>query len=233
MKQLILFSFILCFTAVGSYAQSIYDIQNAVDFFKLHRSDSGDYKNVLDESDIEGTPFLNDEFIEGTIYTYQKVQFNDIPLRYNIYNDELEFQTPDKQILALTTPEIVEKAVIGENSCSYIPYQSGKKMKNGFFIVLAEGDVNLYSRPIVLFQKAKEAAAYKEPEPAKFVERPNEYYLRVGMDAAEKIESKKDLVNFFSDHQEEIEAFIKNNKVKMGKEETLISLTKYYNSLPD
>ena len=231
MKKYILLFLTLLLSSAGLYAQSIYDIRNAIDFFESNKMQKGEYRHTLTANDIKGSPFLNDEFITGTIYTYQKVQFNDIPLRYNIYNDELEFETPDEQILAMATPEIVEKAVIGEHSFSYIPYQISKKMKRGFFILLEEGNVSLYARPVVLYQEPKEAAPYKDPEPAKFIQRPNEYYMRNGKDAATKVETKKDLVNFFPDHKEEIESFIKKNKVKPGKEDKLIALVIYYNSL--
>ena len=55
------------------------------------------------------------------------MQFNDIPLRFNIYSGNLEFKTPEDQILALAAPEIVEKAVFGDFTMSYIPYTITKK----------------------------------------------------------------------------------------------------------
>lgn len=231
MKKYISLIVILLLSSAGLFAQSIYDIRNAIDFFESNKMQRGEYRNTLSESDIDGSPFLDNEFIKGTIYTYQKIQFNDIPLRYNIFNDEMEFQTPDNKILAIAAPEIVEKAVVGENILSNIPYKLGNKIKHGFFILLIEGKVNLYARPEVLYQRPKKAAAYKDPEPAKFVERPHSYYLRLNEDPAVKVESKKDLINFFTDHQKQVEDFIKENKVKPSKEEKLIELVKYYNSI--
>ena len=35
--------------------------------------------------------------------------FTEISLRLNIYNDEMEFKSPDGNIAAIATPEIVEK----------------------------------------------------------------------------------------------------------------------------
>jgi len=231
MKKYISLFVILLFSSAGLYAQSIYDLRNAIDFFELNKISKGEYRNRLTESDIKGSPYLNDEFTPGTIYTYQKIQYNDIPLRYNIFNDEMEFQTPDEQILAIAAPEIVEKAVVGENTFSNIPYKLGNKVKRAYFILLTEGKVSLYARPEVLYQKPKEAAAYKEPEPAKFIKRPDTYYLRLNQQAAVKIESKKDLENFFTDHQSQLESFIKKNKIKPGKADKMMELVEYYNSL--
>nr|WP_321356007.1 hypothetical protein [uncultured Draconibacterium sp.] len=231
MKKYIFLFTILLFSSAGLFAQSIYDMRNAIDFFELNKMSKGEYKNTLTESDIEGSPYLNDEFTKGTIFTNQKIQYNDIPLRYNIFNDEMEFQTPDNQILAIAEPEIVEKAVVGEDTFSYIPYKLGSKIKHGYFILLTEGDVSLYARPEVLYQKPKPAAALKDPEPAKFVKRPDSYYLRLNQQAAVEIESRKDLQNFFTDHQRQIEDFIKENKIKPGKEDKMIEVIEYYNSL--
>ncbi|WP_303918317.1 hypothetical protein [Draconibacterium sediminis] len=231
MKKYISLFVILFISSAGLYAQSIYDLRNAIDFFEANKISKGEYRTRLTESDIEGSPYLNDEFTTGTIYTYQKIQYNDIPLRYNIFNDEMEFQTPDKQILAIAAPEIVEKAVVGENTFSNIPYKLGNKVKRAYFILLSEGKLSLYARPEVLYQKPKEAAAYKEPEPAKFIKRPDTYYLRLNEQPAVKIESKKDLENFFTDHQSQLESFIKKNKIKPGKADKMMELVEYYNSL--
>ncbi|WP_297086367.1 hypothetical protein [uncultured Draconibacterium sp.] len=231
MKRLFLTSLLLIFTTIVCSAQSVYDIRNAVEFFESYKMQTGEYSTFLTENEIEGSPFLNDEFIEGTIYTYQKVQFNGIPLRFNVYNDELQFRNSGEQVMAMATPEIVEKAVFGKYQLSYIPYQLSKKIKRGFFIILHEGELSLYARPVVDYQKPKEAAPYKDPEPAQFIQRPSVYYLRVGKEAAVKIETKKDLPQLFPEHQEAITTYIKKNKVKPNKEAPLVALVKYYNSL--
>lgn len=222
---------ILMISTSGLFAQSVYDIRNAIDFFESNKMQRGEYRNTLTEKDIEGSPYFNDEFTKGTIFTYQQIQYNDVPLRYNIYNDEMEFQSPDNQILAIAAPEIVEKAVIGEHTFSNIPYKLGNKVKRAYFVLLSEGKVSLYARQEVLYQKPKEAAAYKDPEPAKLIERPETYYLRLNQQAAVKVESRKDLRNFFPDHQRQIEDFIKENRIKPNSKEKMLDLVEYYNSL--
>lgn len=212
-------------------AQSVYDIRDAVDFINRNKVIQGDWKAQLGARDIEGSPYLNDEFVDGTIYTTQKLQYNNVPLRYNIFNDNLEFLTEDEQELALSAPEIVEKAEIGEHTMAYLPYYNSKKMKRGFFIVLEEGEASLYERLNLFYQEPTEAAAYKDPEPAKFLRRPDTYFIRIGKEAAVLVDNKKALLAAFPDHQDEIAAFIKKNKTKTSKPEKLQELVKYYNSL--
>ena len=219
MKTIFLLFVILFASGNILHAQSLYEIREAMDFFKMNKISSGDYKQMLSESDIQGSPFLNDEFIKGTVYTYQKVQFNDIPLRFNVYNNNLEFLTPQEKILAMAAPEIVEKAIFGDYTMSYIPYIPGKKIRKGFL------------RIIVTYKQPEEAGAYKDPEPAKFIRKPNVYFIRIGQDAALKVGSKKDLINLFPEHQKELADFIKKNKIKTTKVESLRKLVQYYNSL--
>lgn len=90
-----------------------YDIRSQMDFYNSNKMIGGEWKNVITEDQIAGSPYLKKEFENGSIYTVQRQQYNEIPLRYNIYNDNLEFKTPDNEIMALSAPEIVEKAVVG------------------------------------------------------------------------------------------------------------------------
>lgn len=229
-KFTFLFAILIC-SLQGLFAQGMYDIRSPLDFFNSYKMQGGSSHIILNESDVEGSPFLTDEFTKGTIYTYQNIRYDDVPLRYNIYNDNMEFQTPDEQIMAIATPEIIEKAAFGEYTFSNIPYKYGNRIKRGFFVPLAEGTVSVYSKYEIKYIEAKEAAAYKDPEPAKFVKYPNLYYLRYKEEAAVKVESKKDLQDFFPDHQKKVESFIRQNKVKPSKEDRLLKLVEYYNSL--
>lgn len=232
MKKVVLTTFILFAIGLYSSAQTNYELAKSLDFFKSHKMQSGDWMQAITESDIEGSPYLHNEFIKGSIYTYQRMQFNDIPLRFNIYTGNLEFKTPEDQILALAAPEIVEKAVFGDYTLSYIPYTiTQKKIKKGFFKLIEEGAVSLYAKPDIVYQKPKEAAAYADAEPAKFLKRGDMYFLRIEKDAAVKFDSKKELLALFPEHKEELTTFIKKNKVKVNKVESLKKLVNFYNSL--
>ncbi len=216
----------------SSFSQDMYQIRQAMDFFRTNKLRSGDWKNTLTESDIQGSPYLNAEFVNGTIFTTSKLQYDNIPLRYNIYSDQIEFKTPENEIQALATPEIIEAIKIGDYKMVYAPYSSFKKIRYGFFKVEEEeGKTSLYSREEIIFKKAEEPGGYKDAEPAKFINKPLSYYIRVGMEQAKKVGNKKDIVKIFPDHKNEIAAFIKKNKTKPNNPESLKKLIHYYNSL--
>lgn len=225
------FSFLLIF-ANFSDAQVFldYNSQETIDFFKTNKFISGSGSSSA-ESNIKGSPYLNDEFFFGSIYTYEKQSFSDIPLRYNIYNDDLEFKTPAGQVQALATPDIVELAVFGSTQMVYLPYEIKSKPKKGFFIIMVKGKASLYSKPAVMFKEATTPGAYKDPEPPKFVRKSDDYYLHFESEEAKLVGNKKELIAAFPDNKDKIKSFISKNKIKSNKPEDLKELVEYYNSL--
>lgn len=219
--------------AASAFAQiSIsYELKETADFYRMNQllNKSGNTELLL--KDIKGSPYLNAEFVNGTIYTTAKTQYNDVPLRYNIYNDDLEFINPAGEILALSKPEIVEYAVLGETRLIYANYLAGNKSKAGFLVLIEDGKAVLVSKQSVIYQEPTEPGAYKEAEPAKFVRRAEELYIQVGPGPAKLVTNKKSVLEAFPDNRDKIEDFISKNKIKLNKPEGLSAVVKYYNSL--
>lgn len=211
--------------------QSVYEIRQSFDFYQYNRSQSGLHNNSLTTDDIEGSPYLSDDFIEGTVYTTSKIQFREIPLRYNAYNDEVEFMKPDSQAYVIDPPEIIESIEFGDHHLEYIPYKVANRTARGFLLVLEKGNASLYSRHRVILEEAKKAAAYQEPTPARFISRADEYYIRIGMEPAVPVNKKKDLNNIFPEDNDKVNAYLKNNKIKLNDPKSLIELVQFYNSL--
>lgn len=233
MKSFLIALFIILCLANISFGQITlpYETQKTIDFYQTNKFISESGNRTLNESNIKGSPYLDDEFNFGSIYTIDKKHFADVPLRYNIYNDDLEFKTPTGEIQALVTPEIVEKAIFGNTQLVYISYVQLNKEKKGFFVVLEEGKASLYIKPGVIFREGTAPGAYKDPEPPKFVKKSDDYYIRFDSGPAQLIGNKKDLIATFPDNQDKIESFMSKNKVKTNKPESLKELVLFYNSL--
>ncbi len=223
--------FLFLFSCI-SFSQSLYDVKTAADFYDLNSYQRKmEMSTGVRESKVQGSPYLNEEFIQGSVYTTSKTRFADVPLRYNIYNDNIEFKLSDNPVQELANPEIVEKVEFGDYKFVYIPYSDSKKTEKGFFNILEEGKATLYQKPLVIFEEAKATSPYQDAKPARFDRKSDEYYIQVANEEASKVDSKKDLPNLFPDHKKEVETFIKKKKVKPNNEESLVELVKYYNSL--
>ncbi len=232
MRKLLIFAFIIACVS-GSFAQiSVsYELMETADFYHMNQllNKSGNTELLL--KDIKGSPYLNDEFINGTIYTNSKTRYDQVPLRYNLYNDDLEFKNPAGEILALAKPEIVEYAVFGDHRLVYVSYGAGPKPKKGFLLLIVEGKASLLSKVSVLYQNPTEPGAYKEAEPAKFVLRADEFFIRAGSGLPALAGNKKSVLEAFPDNRDKIEDFISKNKIKLNKPEGLAAVVKFYNSL--
>lgn len=231
MKKYYIFIIFSLYVFTQANAQVSYEVRQAIDLFRTNKMVSGDWKNWLEESDIEGSPYLNNKFVNGDVFMKNKQQYTDVPLRYNIYNDRVEFQSGENQISAIHPPEMVEKVELDGNEFEYISYALGKKTQRGYFLKLYDGKASLYSRLEVDYIQPVEPGAYKDPEPAKFVRKSDVYYIKVGEIQAQKVLKSKDIPDLFPDNQQKISDFVKKNKTKIKDPNEIIKVVKYYNSL--
>ena len=220
--------FFLAIVSGTAFAQADYQVKQLSDYYRSNKMVTSDWKRDLTIEDIEGTPFLVKDYTNGTIYTIQKQKFVDVPLRYNMYNDRIEFQTADGNAAEIAVPDDVEKIEFGTYEFWYVKLSGGKK---GFLQVLEKGEACLYAQHKALFRDKKAPAAYQDAEPARFEQLPTVYFIGIMGEEAKPAGSKKELVQIFPDHQAEIETFISKNKIKSNKPESLTELVKYYNSL--
>jgi len=214
-----------------SFSQIPYEIRFMNDLINSVKLQQGELRSVLSAEDIEGSPYLNDEFTEGVVFTTSKTRYEEIPLRYNIFHDQIEIRSDDGHVLGLAVPDVVEKLEFGEYHLEYVPYMNVKKVRHGFFVVEEKGYATLYSKLQVQFVEAKPAGAYQNPQPPKFVRRPDEYYIRLGKDPASPVFRKKDIESVFPDHKKEVASFIKKNNVRPNRPEKLKELVQYYNAI--
>ncbi len=230
MKTKITLLLFLVLSVAVSHAQTEYKLRQLMDFLNTKMTREEWNKNP-DQSNFKGSPYLEDDFTEGTVYTVQKDKYVDVPMRYNIYNDDVEFKNTSGKVLAIAKPDEIEKVEIGNHQLFYIPYVITKKVKQGYLELVEGGNASLFIKHSVIFKDAEAPGAYKEAEPAQFVTMADEFYIRIGEEAAEMITNKKDLIEIFADHKNEIETYIKKHKIKTNKVDSLSELVKYYNSL--
>jgi hypothetical protein len=176
--------------------------------------------------DFEGSPYDNDIFVKGDIYYDVNQRFPDVPLRYNVFNDVMEFKMEGQK----TIYEI--KPIIGEDTFVVNEYEEKAKIIPGFFKVLATGEIDLLAKYQVDFKEAQPAKALVLPEPAKFIRKDDQYYIKInGDDITQKISNIKKLIELIGDHKNELSDYAKKEKISVGNESELIQFISFYNSL--
>lgn len=232
MRKLILTIFTALLFSNLLHAQYLdYHIVSVMDYVRMNKYTSEPASKTLSEEGINGSPYLNDDFTSGTIYTTSKQRIEGLSLRFNAYNDNLEFKTDASETLAIDNPETIELADFGDVKMTYTHYVYGKKTNSGYFKILEQGKATLYAKTNVTFQKEVKGDGIRPDKPATFVHNADSYYIQIGDAPAERIDNKKALLSTMDDYNKEISAYLKDNKVKFTKSEHLCKLVQYYNSL--
>jgi len=114
-------------------------LNGMMDNYRFTKMTDGTYThNNLKISDIQGTPYLDGEFSPGKITTKDGTVYTEIPLRYNAYSDELEFQK-DKDAYNIEPKTLIIRAEFGGAIFSCKEYDMLGKIQNGLFEVLQKG----------------------------------------------------------------------------------------------
>ena len=181
--------------------------------------------NTIPEN-VQGSPYFSKGFISGMVYT-DKGQPYAAMLRYNGYNDQIEMKDMDKTISLLKRDYI--SAVIGGKKYSIKKYKDNNSEKQGYFIVMNDGNVQLLLRQEKEFVEGKEAStSYSNKIPSKFVER-STYYLKKGDMAAVATKLKKKDILKLLENKKELVDFVNSNGLKLKSEAEVIKLLNFAN----
>jgi hypothetical protein len=180
----------------------------------------------------DGSPNLNDEFVNGEIFHNNQWRYMDIPIRYNIFNDEIEYKPKDKErIYALKPDTLFNMIIIPEDTFIVSLHEKDKGIKPGFFKLLANGKAALLVKMEVEFKEAQSATTHKMAMPAKFLKKPDKYYVKKQGELPINVKNVKKLIEQLGNHQDELTTYAKKEKLSGKKEKELKQLIYYYNSL--
>ena len=180
-------------------------------------------------SDVEGSPFLDDNFVEGEIYVSSKRTV--VPVRYNVFQDWIEYQQGG-QTLVLEPSKTIEKVRIGDNTLVVEKFEFQGKSKFGYLTLLDTGKVMLMSKKVVRYIPVQKGRALDGTDlPARYAKSPDVYFYKIGDGSLQEIDNLKSLIASFPDKQEELKQYAKKEKISVKKEQELIQLMRYYSTL--
>jgi hypothetical protein len=188
------------------------------------------------KSDIEGSPFLSEEFTDGSLITTDSLMYNNIPLRYNIYNDEMEFlhKTPGAVPMVITNQRRFIYFILDEKVFVYTAFLQNNKPGSGYFEILNEGNFQVLLRRNIVFAEEEKPQGYNYTKPARFEAKNHQYYFRVNKQIPEEFNLRRNnILEMFSNKKTEIEQFVKENRLSYRDINNVIRITDYYNQLID
>ena len=179
---------------------------------------------------IEGTPYLSENYVDGEIF-FGTTGRSTVPLRYNVFQDLMEYQQNGKALVLDPSPKI-KSVRLGESTYVVDKFEFEGKTKFGFLNLLDSGKVTLFAKKVVKYQEPLKGRALDGGDlPAKFSKSSDAYFYKIGSGGLQEVENIKDMIASFPDKQEELKQFAKKEKISPKKEEELLKLVRYYNSL--
>ncbi len=186
---------------------------------------------TLNYEDIEGSPYLNDTLVKGLV-RFDNGDTITAYMRFNIYEDGIEYLEGEK-IQAIDNDFQIRYALIGRDKMVYLKYGYGKISKKGYLIEKVAGKCKLYLKHNIKFENAEPAlTSYHQPKPAMFVKRPIQWF--VSNDGGPVVNlwlTKSELEEIFGNQYTALERYRKKEKLKLRREEDVILLFEYFNSI--
>jgi hypothetical protein len=207
-------SILFLFITNVSKAQFLQDIQGRV---------------ITEQSftDVIGSPFFNNVFVNGNVVLTNGDKFKDVPLKYSSYKDELFFKNPkDGSLLSFVVP-VKSFELLGETYINGLPAVDNFT-ENSYYVLIADAKVKLFVKnyKTILENKPYNSASIEK----KFEDNKTYYVLKDGKMSRFK-PSKKDLLETFGDKSAEIDSFLKKEKIDYKNNADLVKVFQHYSTL--
>ncbi len=221
MKKIIVFSFIILQTLVFAQVGNENVSFSTGNFFtRANRPTTKEYV-------IDGSPYPNGkQFDKVIIDGYSKNVQN---LRYNAFDDEMEFQNNGEVYFANKEDNL--KIIFPEKKKIYatINYTLDGKSKLGYLVLLVEGN------KAKLYKREKYELLKGEKSPSSFTKDANDYYAKekdiyiMEYDGRfVKVPKKeKDLMQEFPGDRTFLQKYFKDNKINFSNENDIIKMVQF------
>lgn len=227
---------LLCFK---SYAQMGFQNYRNIQNFNVTFKNS-----TVDLSQINGSPFLTDEFSSGKIIDTKKGMDVPILLRYDVLNDvfEIKINKSDTELKSLERSFNYEYQLNGEK---FILIQSPKTLNelhyntgNGYVAELTDSqkETVLYKRYFAEKKEGKKAQSTYQKDTPPSIDVDYRFIIKFGKQFVKAEAHKKRVLDAFPDQRNVLKKYIKTKKLKFRGnddkvENQMVMLVDYYNSL--
>lgn len=189
-------------------------------------------KNSADTS-VSGTMYLNERFLGAYVDGGTELSM----VRYNAYHDNFEKMDPKSGSFSPMpkTPEGRIKLTGEKKEYALVGYVTKKKQPvNGYLIVLSEApNATIYKKEsIALIPRQESQNSYSQTKPATYKRAGDEFYIKTGTSAITPMpDNKKDFAKLFPGKEKAILDFIKQNKIDLDKDQDIVKLGSYLQTI--
>lgn len=228
---------IICQGITPNYGEAVSNNQLATSgaegvLTELWLKSLGSTNNLLDENTIQGSPYFNAEFRQGSLYYDDELQ-GTFPMRYNAFRDQIQLK-PD------SVNDTVRIGLIRDHRLSCV--LDGKRLfyerfrdrsntqQSGYLFGLIESNKGIfYQRKIKRFMEGKASSNSLTREvPPRFIDQFEFYFQSSDKDQIIEIPSnrKKAAALLAPEHTSELLKFIRKNRLRTNDEQDLILISR-------
>lgn len=184
------------------------------------------------KGETKGTYYIDDEWHNANINLITSETIESYLVKINIREKNIEIKN-DNEILLLNFDQVanlewdnngaIESFILSE------PFINNSEL--GFAQLLSNGDVKLFSKPtLVLLPSTYNTAMAAGENSDKYVIE-NKLFIYMNESLIPVKNSKSSVLKVFTDKEDQMASYIKENKIKFKEINDLILVVKYYDSL--
>ncbi len=177
----------------------------------------------------ECSMYLEPDWSQGTITLKDQTVYHEIPMRYNIYNQQIEF-VMEGDTAAIAEPETLESINFQNRKFIYCEFNCHNKQQTGFLEVLVEGEMRLMAYRCIRYVYINDQPLEANAEDKTFYMEKTYFYAYPGENAIIFPEKKKDILRLISGNEPFMKSYLKSTHNKLKSEQELINAFNYYNS---
>jgi len=243
-------TFLLLLTTIVGYSQEnkvpilgkgMVIVKNGTLSFRSNYTNNQTYYNFRHDEEIDlnqeivGTPYLDDNFIAGTIFVNDTLTFPGIKMKYNAYYDLFEvapsIENPDEE------PSYVDKDAARQIKLGNTIFVALPNPKNPselqYYQFLTGGKslrlLKLHQK--ILSDRIQAPTSMTRDVPAMYKDHSELYFLDSEGVLYLIPNNKKEILWFMKDKKEAIEKVIQESHLNLKEETDLLKLVRYYNTL--
>lgn len=190
------------------------------------KSSSGNYNTYLYLGEVCSMCLYNN-WKPGTLILKDKTIITDRFLRYNIYNQQMEFIF-ESDTSAIANPDDFEKIIFGGHTFVYGPFLCNESIHRGYMELLYDGEISLLLHRYVKY-KVMDKNPYVNAKTNQAYYREDRYFYSDHQGPAKPLPlKKKQLIELFNNPEKNAKLFMKETKNKLSTKEDLINLFEFY-----
>lgn len=190
--------------------------------------------SVPDHRSVEtkGTPFFNEEFVNGTVTFKNEQTTNVLPIRFNSYEGTVQFMESG-DIYAIDSKTIKEFEIYASDGIIRFSkgYEARRLSQDDFVAVLADGEAKFMIKYSVNYRE--NVSGYGQATQVEEYSQSENYYVKFGESDVDRIRSlnKRRVMGAFPSHTDQLEQFANQHNIRFDNVRDVARLFDHYNTV--